>query len=156
MLRHAMICGIQHLPRQAHPISDFVECSDQFFEKRAVPSDRQAFHVFEHEIRSAQFSDNTDKLPHQGIAGVIEHTVPDQREALAGGAATHDVDRTVANPRRSADRSPCKPHHRPRQNLAVGEIEFVDRGVNGVDLDRSDHVETRLLEPEAHAARTGE
>lgn len=39
--------------------------------------------------------------------------------------------------------------------LCEGEVELVDRGVNGVVFDRGEYLDPRLLEPAGQAARPG-
>src|SRR3546814_5572882 len=80
---------IQHLPRQAHIVTGFVERLHQFVQKRALASYRQTFHVLEHESASIELLNQAHELTHQRVTRVFQRPLSDHRKALTGRAAKH-------------------------------------------------------------------
>ena len=70
-------------------------------------------------------------------------------EGLTGFAP--EIDLSFDLPSRLADRSPGEANDRAGQNCALGEVELVNSCVDGIDLHRCYHVESRLLKAQAQA-----
>lgn len=154
VLRHAVVRRVQHAPRAADPIARPVELLVQFIEKFAVVAEGEPLHVLEDEPSRIDFGDDADEIPHQGVPGIVEDALPDEREALAGGPAEDDVDGAAADG--GAESAPGDMGDGGRHDRAFGEVEGVDRAMHGIDLDGGLHVESGLFEAEAHSPGSGE
>jgi hypothetical protein len=99
---------------------------------------------------------DTQELADETIARIVEHALPDHRETLTGGAPENDIDAPIAQAGSDADFAALQTFDRTGDDTAMGKVELVRGAMNGVDFDGRSDIETRLLEPKAHAARTGE
>jgi len=78
----------------------------------------------------------------------------DQRETLTRRASEHYVDRAIAQFRRLPDPRAARFCGIGANDGTVREIEFMHGAMNRIDLNRSRHIETCLLETERQSART--
>jgi hypothetical protein len=79
----------------------------------------------------------------------------DQRKALARRPSKYDVNRSISDARGRANFISGKAHNRPRDNAAIGEIEFVRGAMNWINLNGRDNVKACLFEAQAHTPRPG-
>jgi hypothetical protein len=70
----------------------------------------------------------------------------DQGKPLARRTAEYDIDIPAAKPGDSSQFRAGHVRDGLGHNGTMGEIEFMDGGMNGIDLDRCRHIEARLLE----------
>ena len=88
--------------------------------------------------------------------GIIQNALPYQGKSLAGWAAEQRVDRLVSDTRTAANFTSGKCADVAANHGAVREIQLVPCGVNRIDFDSRDNIETGLFESERQATYTGE
>ena len=91
VLRHAEIPCVQYAPRLGDDISAFFKLRNQQMQELSVLAYRESLHVLEHEVLGIKVHDKTNKLSDKLLTRVIQHALPDEREALARGAAENDI-----------------------------------------------------------------
>jgi hypothetical protein len=119
-------------------------------------ADGQPLHVLEDESPSAKFVNETDKLSDQLISGIFEHPMTDERKALAWRSSENDIHRPPADACRFADGIAGQADDRLRDYGSFGKVEVMNCGMNRVDFDSGDDVESGLFEAQRHAASSGE
>ena len=158
MLRHAVVPCVQYAPWLRDGISAFFELRDQQAQELAVLAHREPLDVFENEILGIKVQNKPNKLPDKLVSRVLQHALSDEREALAGGSAANDIHTTLSVRLVVAlqDGMCIETDNRGGQRCGSREVEMVNCGMNGVQLHGRNHVESGLLEPERHAAGSGE
>src|ERR1017187_2303021 len=144
--------GIENTVGQQHFVATLLERFYEFVEKLPVPPDGQSLYVLEDEVVGIQFSGQADELQQEAIAGIVQRSLPHEREALAGSAAKYHVDTCIAESRSFADIAACQYRCISTNGCAFGEVEFMDGAVDGVDLYRGTDIEPGLFEPERQTA----
>ena len=95
-------------------------------------------------------------MMNQLIAGIVESTFPDHGETLAWRTTEYDIDIRPADTGQTPDLFAVNGGHTPANGRTIWKIKLVNGTVNGIDLDRSDNIESRLLEAERHPPGPGE
>ena len=119
-------------------------------------ADGETSHVFENEILGLEFGDDSHEVVDELVAGVVESPLSDHAETLTGGPAKDHVEIAIPNFRAGANVRAVDVGDAPANGRAVRKVEFVRCGVNGIVLDRGEHMESGLLESERKTARSGE
>ena len=73
---------------------------------------------------------------------------------MAWSAADYDIDFPATDISRISDFIPGNLRNILRNGCPIRKIKFMNTRMNGIDFDCCNHVEPRLLESEAHSART--
>jgi hypothetical protein len=144
--------GIENTVGQQHFVATLLERFYEFVEKLPVPPDGQSLYVLEDEVVGIQFSGQADELQQEAIAGIVQRSLPHEREALAGSAAEYHVDTRVAESCRLTDAGACQCRCVSANGHALGKVEFMDGAVDGIDLHRGTDIEPGLFEPERQTA----
>jgi hypothetical protein len=109
----------------------------------------QPLDVLEYKVRRFQLGDDANEITHQGIARIVQSAVSDEGESLTGCATDNDIDAAPPNTGRPSYVASAKTLDATRYHGAIREVELVDRSVDGVDFDSSNHVEPSLFKPKA-------
>lgn len=154
-LGHSVGSGVEHTPR----LSDFVSFRgkrlNKLFQEGAMFAHSEAFYVFKDKVVRIQFADDPHEISHQTIARVIENALADQGKALARSPTDDGSDWTLDSAP-LANLVPTQFGHRLRNHGTIWKVEFMNGTVNRVDFDRSRNLETSLLKPQRHPARSRE
>jgi len=119
-----------------------------------MPADGKPLDVLEDKIARIEFAYQSKEFANQDISRIVESSVSDQRKALARGAANDDIDRSATDTRGISDIVSGDFGYIPANRCRNRKIKLVNACVDGIDFDGCGHVETGLLETEAHSART--
>jgi hypothetical protein len=89
--------GVENLPRQLHFISKAISLRYEFVEKLPVLAQRQTFHVLKYKVLSIELSNKPQKIADECIPRIVQDSLADHGEALAGRTAEDDVDLPRSN-----------------------------------------------------------
>ena len=154
VLRNAIRCRVQYLPRKAYIVTGIVEGFYQLSENGLLAAYSQTFHILENEGFCIKLCDNPNEFEHEAVARVVENTLADQRKSLAWRPAENAVNGRVANLGALADFAGRQAHNRTANDRRVGEVEFMDRAMHRIDFNGSGNVKTGLFEAKRHTSGT--
>lgn len=165
-MRHAVVDAVDGCVRSRKRISRLAKPGESLVSKRIELGLQQSSDVLQAEGGRTNLLYESDELEEQIVPLVVRLALPSGREALTRRAADERVDRSMPSLARV---KPMKSEPGGLQDLltrdlrgiaaedlAVWEVELVGRGVNRVILHGGHHLVASLLEPEAHAPRSGE
>lgn len=131
-----------------------------------MAADSHPRHVLHHEVARPEFLHQSDEVEYKSISRIIYQPFADERKALARRPAGNEIDIAIPPsmvPMTSA--ATISSRHELRRiesrnvatkNLCHREVEFVNRGMNGIVFDAGGNIEARLFKAKRKAARTGE
>ena len=94
-------------------------------------------------------------MVHEGISRVVESPFAYHAEALTGRSAEYNVYGTIGDTGMGAYVLAIYVGDASTDSGTAGEVKFVGRTMDGVVFHGSGHVESGLLEAEAHPAGSG-
>jgi hypothetical protein len=153
VLRNTVTSGVQDTILGFDFVPATAELIDNLVKESPMIPNRQSLNVLEHEEFGLKLGDQPDEMVNETISRVVYGALPDQAEALTGRTPENHIDVGILDCRMFTDVSTVDVCDAATNRSAVREIEFVSGAVDGIVLDRSQHVETCLLETEAHSAR---
>lgn len=152
ILRYTIVGSVQNLVILDDLILRVFEGINNLGEKLAMTAKGKAFDVLEHEILWLQFQNKPDEVMNKGVSRIIQSALTDHRKSLARRAPEYDIYVLVANVRLLANELARGRHDAAADRCAPGKVEFMGGGMNGVNLNRSHYIKTRLLETETKSA----
>ena len=87
-----------------------------------MPPDSQSFYIFKNEVIGVQFRCQANKLQQERIAGIVECSLPHERETLTRCAAEYNIDTCVAEPGRLADIRAVRAVASPQIETHLGKL----------------------------------
>jgi hypothetical protein len=152
VLRNTVTSGVQDTVPGFDFIPATAELIDNLVKESPVIPNRQSLNVLEDEEPGLKLGYQPDEMVNESISWVVYGSLPDQAEALTGGAPEYDIDVGILDRRMFADVSTIDVGDAATNHSAVRKVKFVSGAVDGIVLDRSQHFEASLLETEAHPA----
>lgn len=108
VLRDAVVCSIQDLPRLQNVVSVSVSSFLNFLKKFPVLPEGQPFYILEYEVRGVQLGRYTKKVSDEGVTWIVQRAPADHRKPLARRPPENNINTAAANSR-------CEPNLSPRQ-----------------------------------------
>jgi hypothetical protein len=154
VLRYAVMSCIQDAVLFEDVVSVITKLLDNLFEKLAMASDGQAPDVLEDKIGCLQFNYDPNEMVDERIAGVVERPFTNHAEALARSTAKNRIHAPITDARMVPDIFPVDVGYAAAEGSAAREIELVRSAMDRIVFNRRGHVESSLLEAEAHPSRS--
>ena len=117
--------------------------------------DGQTLDVLEHEALRLELAHHADEVVDELVARIVHRPLADQGEALARCPAEDNIYLPLADGCAFPQLGAGQLDHGLADGRCLREVELVSGAVDGVDIDRSHHVETCLLEPKTQATDPG-
>lgn len=143
---------IENVIRQQNFVAVLMKCLYEFVEKLSMPPDDQTLYVFEDEVIGVQFRCKANELQQEAIAGIVQRSLSDEREALTRCATEYNIDMSVAEPSCLADVCASQSCCVSANGSTFREIEFMDGAVYRIDLHCCADVEACLFETERQSS----
>src|ERR1035441_352785 len=105
-------------------------------------ANRQSLHVLKDKVGGFQFSHKTYEFPAEAVARVVQHSVADNREPLAGSASKHHIHVPAPDSGPLPDLGTGQPGNGLWQHDALRKIVGVDSAMDRGDLNRRNDIET--------------
>lgn len=156
VLGHSIVCGVQNLPRPLNGVARLIESRDQFIQKLLLFTECETFYILENEGCSIEFCYDANELEYEAVSRIFDDPLANERKTLARWTAKDTIYSSFTDTGRATYLFGTQTLHRPGNNRRVRKIELVNCAMYWIDLNRGGHIETGLLESEAHSSGSGE
>jgi hypothetical protein len=117
---------------------------------------RHAGNILEHKRARPEFDHDSQEMKHQFVARIIQNTLTNQRESLAGRTTENSIDLNTLEMRRTPNVIPGDVGNVGTNDFGLRKIQLVNGAMNWVNLDSGSKIETGLFKTEGQATSASE